>query len=66
MNTSKRTVVVAEAICLWARIQDCPDGAAPEALYAEWRELYARYPKECDFGAAQQFDLFDRINALNW
>jgi hypothetical protein len=63
INTSKRTVIVARGIYLWAQIQDYPEGAAPQGLYDTWNEYYRAHPLEADMATKEQYDLFDRVNA---
>lgn len=64
MNNSHRTTIIARGLALWAEVQDMPgdkvEGSWPARKFADWSN---RYPQFVDFVKAEQFALFDRVNA---
>jgi hypothetical protein len=64
MNTSRKTRIIAEGIALWAFAQDNTEFNSETApLYDKWMEWQANYPIYVEFVKAEQFRLFDLINA---
>lgn len=64
MNNSERTTIIARGICHWAERQNMTnatvEGSWPDR---KWKEWAARYPQFVEFVKAEQFRLFDRVNA---
>lgn len=63
-NASRKTVIIAEGMLLYARVQDepaCSLGTPAMKAWYEWCESHtAAYQ---DFVRNEQFKLFDRVNA---
>ncbi len=70
MNTSSKTRDMARGIYFWACLQDLPLAQAEDPNQIErkaWNE-WARAHNEIEiaFVQAEQFALFDRVNAKDW
>lgn len=69
MQASRTTAIIAQGVALWADLQDMPQArwameeSSPGKKWAEWER---RYPQFVDFVKAEQFSLFDRVNAQNF
>lgn len=63
MNTSNKTVHIAQGIYLYARLQDMAPvkvrGSEEEREWGLWCEKYSYYR---DFVTQEQYNLFDRVN----
>lgn len=62
MNNSRRTAIIARGIGLWAQVQDQPADSYNDA-HKDWRRWENHYPEFVEFVKAEQFALFDRVNA---
>jgi hypothetical protein len=63
-NASRRTVIMAEGIVLYARVQDepaCPLDTPAKRAWNEWCASHTQAYQ--DFVRNEQFKLFDRVNA---
>lgn len=63
-NASHKTMIIAQGISLWADCQDMPgDKLAGSWPDRKWKDWANRFPQYVEFVKAEQFALFDRVNA---
>jgi len=69
MNNSRRTTIICNGICLWARVIDQPVLAQTDDErdnVENWEKWAETWPMFVEFVKAEQFALFDRVNAKVW
>jgi hypothetical protein len=63
-TTGHRTAVIAHGIAIWAECQNVAgDKLAGSWPDRKWKDWANRFPQYVDFVKAEQFALFDRVNA---